>query len=83
MSDCYDLLSEGFVSQLAIITNFVVVSNVGIKRVVCILTIYYKSHKVIKKYILTCVPNEDLNQLSLKRSLIGLFIVGMKILVKF
>ena len=34
MANCY-LLSEGFVSQIAIITNLVVVSSVGIKRVDC------------------------------------------------
>ena len=39
MTNCY-LLSVGFVTvKLVIITNFVVVSSVGIKRVVCIIII--------------------------------------------
>ena len=31
----YYLLSEGFVSQIVIVMNFVIVSSVGIKTVVC------------------------------------------------
>ena len=34
MTNCYRL-NEGFVSQIVIIRNFVVVSSVGIMRVVC------------------------------------------------
>ena len=35
VTNCY-LLSEGFMSQIGIITNFIVVSSFDIERVVCI-----------------------------------------------